>query len=134
MPMGRAFAQAVMAAALGAAGALSACITDPARVTDATLQQRLATASTPAEHAALATYFKEQARDAEDKAAARRAARRHYAHTPASIFYPIGTAPAILEHYDRLIAGYEQAALENRELSQWHQRLADAQTPRPGED
>jgi len=117
----------VLIAVLGAALVLPACITDPTRVTDATLQDRLASAAAPADHAALAAYFSAQARDAEDKAAARRAARRHYSHTPASIYYPIGTAPALLEHYDRLIAGYEQAARENRELSQLHQRLSEAE-------
>lgn len=125
--MGQSLPRAVLTIAFGGGLALSACITDPARVTDATLQQRLMTASTPADHAALAAYFSAQARDAEDKAAARRAARRHYSHTPASIYYPIGTAPALLEHYDRLIAGYEQAARENRELSQLHQRLSEAE-------
>ena len=134
MAVGRDFARAVLVTTLGVFVALSACATDPTRVTDATLQERLATATTPADHAALAAYFSAQARDADDKAAARRAARRHYAHTPAGTFYPIGTAPALLEHYDNLIAGYEQAARENRELSQWHQHLAEADERRaPGD-
>lgn len=119
-------------AGVGAALLVAACSTSPARITEETLEQRLAAATTAEDHASLAGYFRDQASKAEEKAAARRAARRHYAHTPAGTYYPIGMAPAMLEHYDRLIAGYEQEARESSALADSHQRLADLHAPKSG--
>lgn len=114
---------AVLAASIAAAGCAT---TNSSGVTDANLNQRIQQASTPADHAAIAAYYDEQARDSERLRRERQDARRHYAHVPAGVYYPTGTTPGILEHYDRLIEGYDQTARESRALSHWHQRLAES--------
>lgn len=116
-------ASAILAAAITTAGCAT---TNASGITDADLNQRIQQASTPADHAAIAAYYDGQARESERLRRERQEARRHYAHTPASLFYPLGTTPAILEHYDRLIEGYDQTARESRALSQWHRQLAES--------
>lgn len=113
---------AIVAAAL----ALSGCATTGAtRITDATLNQSIEQASTTADHVVIATYYEVRAHQAENDLRERQAARRHYAHEPAGMYYPNGSARTVLEHYDRLMAGYEQTALENHALASWHRQLAD---------
>ncbi|MFA5937712.1 MAG: hypothetical protein WC809_00025 [Sinimarinibacterium sp.] len=100
-------------------------------ITDANLDQKIQQASSPADHIALADYYDEQARYAQREGRARRSARRHYEHWPPGVYYPIGTTAGIVDHYDRLIEGYEQTASESRALADWHRRMAEGQGGRP---
>lgn len=94
-------------------------------ITEANLDQRIQQASTPADHAALANYYDERATYAQRESGLRRSARRHYEYWPPGIYYPTGTTPGILDHYDRLIEGYEQTARESRALAAWHRSMAE---------
>lgn len=92
---------------------------------EADLERRVAQATTPADHLALAAYFDQRAAAAERQRDEWRALRRHYERTPASTFYPIGTAPGMLSHYDQLIQDEESSARQLRALGQLHRGLAD---------
>jgi hypothetical protein len=100
-------------------------------ITEANLDQKVQEASAPADHAALADYYDEQARYAQREGGVRRGARRHYEHWPPGVYYPVGTTAGILDHYDRLIEGYEQTASESRALAAWHRRLAEGHSGQP---
>lgn len=115
-----------------AAALAGGCATFELRgINDANLDQKIQQASTAADHAALADYYDEQARYARREGGVRRSARRHYEHWPPGVNSAIGTTAGILDHYDRLIEGYEQTANESRALADWHRRLADGQGGRP---
>ncbi|MBL6748885.1 MAG: hypothetical protein ISP90_00100 [Nevskia sp.] len=112
MRTSRAVLVVVLAAAL-----TSGCIGIETRdINEAILDQKIAQASTPADHTALAAYYDAQASEADHRADARRRARHQYERWPPGLYYPIGTTPSLLDHYDQLIAGYEQTARENPHL------------------
>lgn len=103
----------------------------PRGITESNLDEKIAQANAPADHAALADYYEEQARQAEQDAAVRRAARHNYERWPPGIYHPPGVAASVIAHYDQLIAGYEQTAKENHALAQWHRALAQGQGGEP---
>lgn len=88
-------------------------------VTDANLVEKIEQAHTPADHAALADYYEEQARQAEREGSVRRSAQGHYERWPRG-----DTTADVVYHYERLIEGYERTASESRAMADWHRRLA----------
>lgn len=102
----------------------SACAT-VSGITEANLAQRVEQATTPADHLNLAAYFDDQAAAAERQRDKWRQLRKYYEHKPASLFYPIGTVPGMLAHYDQLIQDQQNSADECRALARVHRGLAE---------
>lgn len=98
-------------------------------ITWATATDRAEQARTRADHENLATYFDEQARAALTRVEECQELRRRYERTPASVFYPIGTVPAMLDHYDALIRAHRQAAERYEALAKLHRALAAQAEP-----
>lgn len=116
----------VVAGAFAVAGCAA---TSKTGITSATATDRAEQARTWADHENLATYFDEQARAALAKVKEYQELRRRYERTPASVFYPIGTVPAMLEHYDELIRAHRQAAERYEALAKLHRALAAQAEP-----
>lgn len=111
-------------AVVGLIAALSGCAATGG-AEEADLERRVAQATTPADHLALAEYFDRRAAVAERQRDEWQALRKYYERTPASTFYPIGTVPGMLSHYDQLIQDEESSARQCRALGQLHRGLGD---------
>ena len=111
----------VVAGAFVVAGCAAAGTTG---ITWTTAAARAEAARTRTDHETLATYFDEQAQAALKKVEECQELRRRYERTPASIYYPIGMAPAMLAHYDALIEAHRQAAGRYEALAKLHRALA----------
>ena len=114
------------AGVFAASVAVAGCATvDASGVSDANVIQRIEQSRTPADHEAIAGYYEDQARQAERQARRFQGTRRHYAHYPPGVYYPIGTNAGMLQHYDQLIGSYVQAAKEGHAMAEWHRGLAE---------
>jgi hypothetical protein len=80
--------------------------------------------SAPMDHAALATSYQNEARDAQQKAAMHETMMRRYQNAPS---LPKGQAfpkEAMTQHCQKLITAYKQAAGEAGDLAKMHQEAA----------
>ena len=79
-------------------------------------------ATTKADHVALATHYEQEAKAMQDKAAEHRSMAQAYAKSGG---YAVTAKGNALQHCDALASTYQQAANENLELAKQHRQLAE---------
>ena len=89
-----------------------------AAVTDDNLNQMIASAKTPAEHEAIATFYEQQAADAKKKAELHRNTADTYRKL--KISKPVGMA----EMCDGIAAMWDKIAADNSRLAEAHREMA----------
>ncbi|MBS0336211.1 MAG: hypothetical protein JSS40_05255 [Proteobacteria bacterium] len=112
------------------AGAMSGCATE-AMQRRQQIEQRIATANSPADHEALAVWYDKEAKEAEESAERHRGMGEHYdqwASRPqsdrmANARDTLGST-GFWERCESLVRLYAQAAEENRGLAKLHRRIA----------
>jgi hypothetical protein len=91
---------------------------EQAAVTDDNLDQMIASAKTPAEHEAIASFYEQEATDAKKKAALHRNTADTYRKL--KISKPVGMA----EMCDGIAAMWEKIATDNSRLAEAHREMA----------
>ncbi|HSE67403.1 MAG TPA: hypothetical protein VLB12_10465 [Gemmatimonadales bacterium] len=85
------------------------------------MDSRIQSATTKADHVALATHYEQEAQTMQDKAAEHRNMAQAYAKSGG---YAVTKGNA-LQHCNALASTYQQAAGENLELAKQHRQLAE---------
>ena len=109
------------AVALLLGAALAGCASAPPTAASGDLEQRIATASTRADHEALALNYDKLAADARTSVAMHRNMAKAYAG-PRSL-------PSMEGHCDTIVANYESIAKANEALAADHRRMAAQAKP-----
>lgn len=110
--------------------ALAGCATEAIQLRQQ-IEQRIATANSPADHEALAAWFDQEAKEAEESAERHRRMGEHYDQLasrpqPDSLVSVRDTWSnrGFWERCDKLVRLYAQAAEENRGLAKMHRQIA----------
>ena len=102
------------------AAALAGCATDQVRTPSPELQQRIASASTPADHEAIAVVYERDAATARSTAEEHRRMARLYRNQPVG-----GRGGNMTYHCETLVKMYDGIAGEYEKLAAEHRQMRD---------
>lgn len=94
----------------------------PAVVTEANVAKKVAEASTPADHEAIASYYESRAQGAQRESGEDRDLQERYEHRMQRDNHPM--AAGARDHLHGLSEGHEASARHYRAMAEWHREMA----------